>query len=93
MSDAAVSDAKDPARELGALDPRPDLRECGFARRGRVVGERREAAVIRRAELVDWDDPRGLEHTISNRFRSLDARSDRVSHANEYRAGTVRGVP
>ena len=46
-------------------------------RRGRVVAERREAAVVGRAELLERDVLRRLEHAVAHLLGRLDARVDR----------------
>src|SRR2546423_14418020 len=59
--------------EPGAGDARANLLECGVPRRRSIIGERREPAVIRRAETFDRNDIGGLEHPGAHLFRRLDA--------------------
>src|SRR4029453_10764023 len=60
------------------------LRECGLSCGRGVVGERREAAVVGRAELVERDDLCRLQDACANRVYRLDARVDRIRDAHEY---------
>ena len=78
---SAASDAF--RRERGAEHACPDLFERRVAARRRVVAERREPAVIRRAQLFDGNVLGRFEDPVADFLRSLDARVDRRDDADE----------
>ena len=70
-------------RECGAEDAGPDLLKRRVAARGRVVAERREPAIVRRAQLLDRNVCGRFQDSVPNLFRRLDARVDRRDDADE----------
>jgi len=73
-----------PAGQPGSLDPRADLGECHVARSGRIVGERREAAIFGGAQLGEGQVAGRHQHPIAHLFGSLHHRIDRIDDASEY---------
>ena len=81
--DGGSSDPQGLRRHRGPGDPGLDLRERGVARRRGVVAERREAAVVGRAELAGFDEPGRLQDPVADLLGRLDPRVDRVDDADE----------
>src|SRR5438128_3907582 len=73
-----------PGRERGARHARADLGERRFAVRGGIVAEGRETAVVGRPEPVERNVLRRFQDSVPYLFGRLDARVDRIDHADEY---------
>src|SRR5262245_6403681 len=63
-------------RHRVALDARADFGEGRVARSREVVAERRETAVVGRAQLRQVDELRGLEDPVADLGRRFHARGD-----------------
>src|SRR4029077_9582932 len=67
-----------------AFDPRPNLGKRRLPVRGRVIGERRETAIVGCTELLEGNEAGRFEHPVVNFFRRLDSWIDRIDHADKY---------
>ena len=67
-----------------AFNACPDLLEGDVARGRRVIGERRESAIVRGAELGRREEFCGLPYAVANLIRLFDRRIDRIDHAYKH---------